>query len=231
MAEWEEVTDPAEIRKVLGAKTFDAQRKGSKGISPAAQKFLLELSGQAAAAGETERTYNRAMKDVKTLKPGPYRGAFMDVAIPTEGGGILDKLGAAVVGAPARLIGALTQEEVDAYQRLKGLQSEQVLDKQILQKGPQTESDAARLMLTEISPSKSEAVNKSVIDAGKFKSQRAQAKAVFMTKWANKYGINGVSENGNTADQVWARQGDMLTRKWLGGGTTTIKVISKKKVQ
>ncbi len=231
---WEDVNDPAEIRKVLGAKTVDARNKvGGGKQSVQAQNFLNTLSQQAADAAETGVIYKRSQQDINKLNPGPNRGRFLEMATPEEGGGMLDTLGAALIGGPARLIGAITPQETDAYQRLRALQSEQVLGKQLLQKGPQTESDAARLQLTEISPSKSKAVNQSVIDSGLAKTQRVQAKSIFYTKFANRWGLNGVAPNGMTADQLWNHTRDKITSDLAASrrGGSGIKVISRTKVK
>jgi hypothetical protein len=205
-----------------------------RGMSPTAQKFLNELSTEAAAANETSRFYDRAKNAVSTLKPGPYRGTFLDMAIPTENGGFFDKLGAVLIGGPARVTGAITPKEVDAYQTLRGLQSEQVLGKQLLQKGPQTESDAARLQLTEISPQKSTATNEQVIAQGQRKAKRVQAKSIFYSRWANKYGgPNQANPEGMTADEVWNKSADYITDRLFPptGSGPTIRVLSRTKAK
>lgn len=211
--------------------------RGSK-QSPQAQAFLNTLSQQAADAGETRRVYDRAREDVHSLKPGPYRGALMQAATPEDNGGILDRLGAVVIGAPLRAIGAITPKETEAYQRLRGLQSQQVLQAQLAQKGPQTESDAARLMLTEISPSKLSSVNEDIINKGVAKTERARAKAAFYTKWANKYGLNATNPQGQSADEIWSNAADYITNRIIHGaprhsesGNSTIRVLSRTKVR
>lgn len=232
MSEWEEVTDPVELRKVLG------KAPGGKSLSKEDSVFLNKLSTQAGAAGETQRIYEQAGKDIATLKPGPNRGRFLQMAIPEEGGGILDTLGALVIGAPAKLTGAINDKEVEAYQRLKGLQAGNVLTRQLEQSGPQTESDAARLALTEISPSKGVDANASIIKEGTAKTRRAQAKAAFYRMYANKWGsLNAVTPHGYTVDQIWSKMSDRLTDQLLGpvgGGRSDapkIKVISRRKVR
>lgn len=198
------------------------------------QKFLNELSTEAANAAEVERHYQRARKAVEQLKPGPYRGRFLQAATPEEGGGILDTIGAIVIGGPARLTGAIRPKETDAYQILKGLQSEQVLGKQLLQKGPQTESDAARLQLTEISPNKSPEANMNVIQNGIAKTRRIRAKAVFYTKFAQQYGLNGTNDKGETADEIWAKKADAITKQLFNDQVSQsggdIRVLSRRKV-
>jgi len=207
---------------------------GGKKMSVQAQNFLNNLSQQAADAGETRRVYERARQDVKTLQPGPYRGALMQAATPEDNGGFFDRLGAIAIGGPLRLIGAITPQETEAYQHMRGLQSQQVLQAQLAQKGPQTESDAARMMLTELSPGKTAAVNNDVINKGISKADRARAKSIFYSHFANKWGLNGVSPHGYTADQLWASDGDRITKSLFGtpqNSTSTIKVLSREKVK
>lgn len=214
-------------------QTLNTGGKGGK-FSPQAQNFLNELSRQAAEAGETRRVYERAKQDVKTLDPGPYRGRFLDMAIPTEGGGIMDNIGAAVIGVPAKITGAITPEEVGSYQHMQGLKSQQVLQAQLAQKGPQTESDAARMALTELSPNKTATVNEDVINKGISKANRVRAKAVFYTQFANKWGLNGTTPHGYTADQLWASDGDRITQSMFGNEEVdkpSIKILSRTKVR
>jgi hypothetical protein len=204
------------------------------GISPSDQKFLNELTTEAATASETHRIYDRAEQAIHKLHTGPYRGAFMQAATPEDNGGILDRVGAIAIGGPARVLGAIKPEETSAYQTLRGLQSQQVLQAQLAQKGPQTESDAARMMLTEISPSKSPDVNLDIINRGRQKLQRVQAKASFFSQWAQKYGLHGTNEKGMTATDVWSRNQDAITASMFkpkAASTSTIKVLSRTKVR
>lgn len=212
--------------------------------SQTVEKFFNELSDKAADAQEARRIYDNASKVVKKFDPGPYRGRLLEIATPEEGGGFFDSLGAAVVGGPLRMIGAITPQETDAYQLLRGYQSDQVLQKQLLQKGPQTDVDAARLQLTEISPSKSLAANRAVIEQGQRKAERSQARTIWLKRFAQKYGLNGRTPEGYTADELWAQKADYITQRLLhnapaqyrGGGAAptgngTIKIISRRKVQ
>jgi hypothetical protein len=208
---------------------------GGGKMSPQTQNFLNTLSTQAADAAETRRVYERARQDVSALQPGPYQGAFMQAATPEDNGGIFDRLGAIVIGAPARLTGAITPKETEAYQRMRGLQSQQVLQAQLAQKGPQTESDAARMMLTELSPGKTAAVNEDIISKGIAKTDRARAKAIFYSQFANKWGLNGVTPHGYTADQLWASDGNRITQSLFGpkpkASAPDIRIISRQRVR
>lgn len=210
---------------------------GSSGrLSAQDQKFLNDLSTQAQTANETARIYDRAEQDVKRLGTGPYRGQFLGMATPEDNGGILDKIGAVLIGGPARITGAIRGKDTDAFQRLRGLQSQQVLQGQLAQKGPQTESDAARLMLTEISPSKTVPTNLDIIQQGRAKAQRAQAKAQFYNEWAQKFGgVRGLNPKGTNVDAAWSKYGDQFTqqmfRKSQPNSSATVKVISRQKVR
>lgn len=213
---------------------------GGKKQSVQAQNFLNDLSKNAAAAREVGQLYKNVEGSMNTVDPGPYRNTMLlSPAIPEETGGWLDKLGAGTIGTIARLTGAVTPEETSAYQTMRAAQNAAVLERQLPQKGPQTESDAARMMLADISPNKDLAANQRVIEAGRQKIRREQAKAIFYTKFANNWGLNGVSPDGFTADQLWAKSADYITNKLLGPekssagskGKPQIKILSRTKVK
>lgn len=244
MAEGTIISDGKTYKILKGGQWVDYKGKppasassggGSGGLTPGDRQFLNQLSTEAASAADTARYYERARGAVRKLKPGPYRGRFLQMATPEEGGGALDTLGSIVIGGPARLTGAISKDETDAYQILRGLQSEQVLSKQLLQKGPQTESDAARLQLTEISPSKSREANEAIISNGLQRTNRIRARAAFYTNWSNKYGLHGQNEQGQSADEVWAKNQDVIATKMFGGGTkpptSEIRVLSRRKAR
>jgi hypothetical protein len=199
-------------------------------------KFLNDLSTQAADASEVERIYNRAAKDIHDFHTGPYRGRFMQMMTPDDQGGILDTIGG-VVGAVPRALGAITPKDTTDYQKLSSLQQYRVLSEQTRQKGVQTEGDAARIKLAEISPSKTIDANMDIINNGLARMRRVQAKASFYTQWANKLGLHGTNEQGQTADQVWANNQDAITQSLVphsagstNGATADIKVLARRKV-
>lgn len=216
-----------------------ALSKGPGGSRASQQdvKLLNEYGSAAADAAEVERIYKRAATDIKKFHTGPYRGTIMGMATPEDNGGFMDKLGAVVIGAPARLTGAITSEDTNRYQKLRSLQQYRVLGEQTRQKGVQTEGDAARIMLAEISPTKTEEANMDIIRNGIARMQRVKAKAAFYTKWANKYGLHGQNAAGQTADQVWGTKSDILTKEMFGdpedalGTPSKIRVISRTKVR
>jgi len=198
-------------------------------------KFLNDLSTQAADAAEVERIYNRAAKDIKSFQTGPYRGTFMQMATPEDSGGMLDKIGSVLIGGPARAIGAITPKDTTEYQKLSSLQQYRVLGEQTRQKGVQTEGDAARIKLAEISPTKTVDANMDIINNGLDRMRRVQAKSSFYTQWANKYGLHGTNQNGETADQVWANNQDAITNSLIRGSAgapapNDIRVLSRRKV-
>jgi hypothetical protein len=194
------------------------------------QMFLNELQKDAQKANETARIYDKAETAVKDLKTGPYRGQFLGAATPEDNGGILDTIGGLVVGAPARLSGAISKKDTDNYQYLRSLQQLNVLEGQTRQRGVQTEGDAARIMLSELSPTKTVNTNLQVIANGRQKAQRAQAKANFYDNWAKTYGLHGLDENGDNASAAWTKRGDEITKQMFGKSNTTIKVISRKRI-
>lgn len=209
---------------------------GSAGtkLSQTTEKFFNQLRDQANDAAEARRIYQGAEDPIRRLHPSPGRGRFMQMMTPEEGGGVLDTIGG-IVGTVPRVLGAITPDETNAYQQLRGYQSQQILRRQLEQKGPQTESDAARLALTELSPSKSVPVNEDIINKGIARTARAQARAVFYTRFASKWGINGRDAQGRTADEIWNNEADKLTHEIITGldraPTANIKVISRKKVR
>jgi len=192
-------------------------------MSVEAQKQLNGLNAQAAAARETATEYSNAQAALKRLKPGPFRGAFLDAAIPEQGGNLMDKLGSIVIGGPAKILGAVTPQDTTDFQRLKGLQAQRVLTGQIEQKGPQTDSDAARLNLTEISPYKTSEVNAAVVDSGRKKADRAIKRAPFYSKWANTYGLNGVDEKGRSVEQAFQEDLNKSSAPKGNGGWKLVK--------
>lgn len=206
---------------------------GGKGkFSPQAQNFLNDLSKNAGSAREVGKLYSNVESSLKAIRPGPYRNRLLlSPAIPEDNGGILDAISGALIGGPARLTGAVTPKEVSNYQTVRAIQNAAVLERQLPQKGPQTESDAARMMLADISPGKDLAANERIINAGRQKIQREQARATFYTKFANKWGLNGVSPHGFTADELWAKSGDEYTKRLFNKSEpTTFNVISREKV-
>lgn len=206
---WEPVTDPLEMRKVLGTQGMRGQMGGggagpngfgSGRLSVQDQKFLNELRPQSQSGLDSLNQISQAEGAVNRLHTGPVRARLLEARIPQEKGGIFDSLGA--------LLGNWTvpQQDQDDFQRLQGLASEQVMDAQIAQKGPQTEADAARLQMTKISPYKGVAVNKAVMRNGAISAALAAAKTPFYTKWAAANGgVNGIDQGGRSADDVWGQ--------------------------
>lgn len=191
---------------------------GARKMSPQAQIFLNKLSSDAQSAAEVGRLYDRVEGTIKRLKPGPYRNSLLlSPAIPEDEGGVLDKIGAVAVGIPARLSGAVTPQETSDYQTMRAVQNAAVLERQLPQKGAQTESDAARMMLADVSPGKDTEANMEVIRAGRRKIERDQAKAIFFTKWAQKYGHGGLDPQGHSADELWARAADYIVARTIHG--------------
>lgn len=191
---------------------------GRGGVTPQDRNQLGNMRDQAVAAGELERTYSRVGEANQRLQPGPWRGRFLDAAIPNAGGGVMDTLGATLIGGPARLIGAITPQEVNDYQTIEGARSEGVLQRQIEQRGPQTESDAARMAMTELGVGNTLERNRNVINQGLARTQRAQARAAYYSQWAARFGgLSGTrNSRGQTVNEAWEQFGPAYTRRFVG---------------
>jgi len=199
---WEEVTDPNEMKSVLGVEAARQMSGGAspgtgRKLSPQEQKYLNDLREQGASGANALSQYQKAAAAIERSEITPYRAAQIESTIPQEGSGF------SAGQRWNRFIYGVDDQEVSDFQYLNGLTSAQVLDRQMEQKGPQTESDAARLKLTEISPFKSQAANAEVIGDGVLRSRMLAGKAPFYTRWANRYGLNGLDPQGRSADDVW----------------------------
>lgn len=179
-------------------------------LSAQEQRDLQGAVANAEATREVRRDVIGAQAASRRLNSGPWKGAFLDAAIPSPGGGFWDKLGGFVVGGPARLVGAIDNQDVQDYQTLMRAQNEGVLARQLAQKGPQTESDAMRIAMTGLSTGNTHAQNRVVAGKAQSIADRASARAQFLTQWANRHGLYGVNERGQSADQafeqVWRAQ-------------------------
>lgn len=201
-----------------------------KRMSVQDNKFLNETRETSQAGLSAQGEYRNAAAAIDRFGSSPWKAKLYDASLPEEGGGFGDTLGAFLVGTPARLFGAVTDDGIDDFQTLKGLQSQRVLTEQLAQKGPQTESDAARLKLTEVSPYKTLEANKRILDAGMRKATLAAIKSDFFTQWANNYGLNGTDPKGRTVDAAWsALSTDAQTRplKSSGGGGRVDALVAK----
>src|SRR6476469_5205545 len=69
-------------------------------LSPQDQKELIKQQEGAAAGLEAKRRIQDIAPSLRRLKGGPWRGAFLDAAIP-EGKGFFDTLGGMLIGGPA----------------------------------------------------------------------------------------------------------------------------------
>jgi len=197
----------------------DPAKPKKAGMSKEDRQRLNTMGEDAAAAKEVGSLYDRAEKALADIRPGPYRNSLLlSPAIPEEEGGWADRASAATFGGVARGIGAVTPKETSAYQTARAIQNAAVLERQLLQKGVQTNTDAQRMMLADISPNKDMKANMEIINAGRDQIRRRQAKAAFYTKFANNWGLNGVSPDGFTADELWAKSSDYITKKLMGDG-------------
>lgn len=200
-------------------------------FSPQEQKVLNDMNAAAQEGQSIQRDYNEADAARRKLGTGPWRGALLDAAIPVEDGGFLDSLGGFIIGGPARLTGAISQDDVDAYNTLRRVQARRVLAEQKQQKGVQTEGDAARIKAGDIGVRASSTANAAAIARGRLEAQLLQDRANFMTQWASKYGVNGTNERGQTALQVFTALADQRRAALNNGngappaGTPTIRRV------
>lgn len=219
-----------------GPKPGATKGQGGK-IDKTSEGFLNKLSEDANSARETSKLYDRAEGSLKAINPGPYRNSLLlSPAIPEDDGGWADKLGAMTIGGVAKVTGAVTPNEVSHYQTVRAIQNAAVLERQLQQKGVQTNTDAQRMMLADISANKGMRANQEIIDAGRAQLKRRQARAVFYTQFANKFGLNGLSPHGYTVDQLWATDGDRITKSLMGevkpeADKPGITIISRTKVR
>lgn len=190
-----------------------AQRK----FSPQEQKYLAQAMDAAQESQGIMRDYDEAEKAIKRLHTGPWRGTFLDAAIPTEDGGVMDTLGGVLVGGIPRLTGALSNDDVNAYNTLRRVQSRRVLAEQKQQKGVQTEGDAARIKAGDIGVRATEDANMGAISRGRLEAQLLVDRAKFLSDWANKYGVFGNNEKGQSATQVFEQIANQ--RRAAMGGT------------
>lgn len=172
-------------------------------LSPQEQKVLNEANAAAQEGQSIQRDYNELDSARKRLGTGPWRGSFLDAAIPTEDGGIMDTLGGWLIGGPARLVGAIDQGDVDAYNTFRRVQSRRVLAEQKQQRGVQTEGDAARIKAGDVGVRASSSANAGAVQRGRQESQLLIDRASALTQWANRYGVNGLNERGQTFQQVF----------------------------
>jgi hypothetical protein len=199
-------------------------RSGRSGATPQEQITLNRMTENAASAGEVRRQYAAAAPVIKRLGTGPFRGAFLDAATAEDGGGFWDKIGAALVGVPAKLTGAVTDQDTADFTNLKALQARRVLAEQTLQKGVQTEGDATRIKAGDIGPYMPEATNLATAERGVGMADRSAQRAAFYTAWTNKYGLNGVNENGQAAEQVFSKWSSQQRPPASGSGSSGITV-------
>lgn len=218
--------------RVISGPTPRVGRQGAGRLSPQEGAFLNILRDQARSGEAIERTYRRTEGANQRLRPGPWRGTFLNAAIPNEGGGILDTIGSVVVGGPARLTGAITDQNVRDYQEMERARAEGTLARQLEQRGVQTESDAARMALAELSARRTTEGNQAVIDQGIVRAQRDQAKAAYYQQWAARFGgINGTrNSRGQTVEDAWHQFGEEFRRRMFANqnqpsGRTTVRRV------
>lgn len=164
---------------------------------------LAKMRGNLGAVDNTRRLYNQVEEVVKRFGTGPYRGGVVGFLTPEPDDGIVERVIGSPLGWLAKTTGLLPEKDIADYQDLKAMQSERVAERQLEQKGVQTESDAARYKLADISPSNTIETNARIIARGRKAMDRASEKVTFYTKWANRFGLNGLNKNGVDVNRAW----------------------------
>jgi hypothetical protein len=195
---WNDI--PAPVGKAPGSPV--------RALTPQEATALEARRTQLTAANELNQNNQAAIPASNRLNSGPYRGMLLDAAIPNPDnkGGMLDSLGAWTLGPLARMTGAITPQDVQDYQTVKRAENQAVLAKQLPQKGAQTESDAARMAMTGVSTSNSPRQNLTVQRHDAAAQAYLAAKTAFETAWTNKYGLNGLNEQGQDITTAFQHQ-------------------------
>lgn len=170
-------------------------------LSTPEQKELDRQREGAQAGLEAKLRTNEIAPALRRLKGGPMRGMFLDAAIPSSKGGFLDALGGMIIGGPARLLGAISPQEVADYQQIERAATLSTRQSETGEKGVQTEGDAARALLAAVTPSNIDpgSVTRSIVS----KADRQVSRADFYTKWANRYGLSGLDEKGRSVERAF----------------------------
>ena len=192
-----------------------------RAMTPAEEAALEKRRVASDAANELARTNNAAIAASNRLNSGPYRGAFLDAAIPNPDnkGGMLDALGAWTLGPLARVTGAISPRDVQDYQTVKRAENQAVSAKQLPQKGAQTESDAARYAMTGVRTSNSPGQNRTVASQDAEAANYLNKKRQFEAQWALTYGLNGTNAAGEDMTTAFQRQ-------YRSGGAPAAKGIT-----
>lgn len=179
---------------------------------------LRNLRSEGQAGRELERSVQRVRGANERLRSGPWRGTFLDAAIPSEDDSWLGSIGGITLGPVARMTGAITDQNVADYQSVGRARNEGVLAQQRTQRGVQTESDAARMALAGINVRNTPESNETVIGQATNDAQMLQGRAAYFNEWASRYGsISGTrNSRGQTVEQAWNQFGPAYTRRMMG---------------
>jgi hypothetical protein len=196
--QWNDIPPP--VGKTIGSSV--------RALTPNEEKALEDRKKAADAAQSLNITNKRAINASNELQSGPWRGKFLDMAIPDPGdGGFWDTLGAGLIGVPAQhIFGAIGQKDIQNYQTVKRAENEAVSAKQLPQKGSQTESDAQRYAMTGLRVGNDPQQNRLVAAQDEAANAYLQAKRNFELNWANKYGVYGPNEAGQDMTTAFQAQ-------------------------
>ena len=192
---WAPVTDPNE----LAAAQAQLTGKGGGKFTNPDKNALNTWGDQSNEASLMTRDYRRLFQLLPKINPD--HAPIMDSVTPKEGGGIGNYLMSKITSNGERA--GITPQERAAYKEAMAIKNRYIQQAQLLQKGPQTESDARRIGLTTFDMSNPLSTNVPILMRGYADAATAARKSSFYTKWANKYGLNGVDKAGRSADQAW----------------------------
>lgn len=178
------------------------------------QKSIGDMRNSAISQRESAMAAQKGAAIAKRLHTGPLRGRILEMGIPeptAPGGGqswfdsLLDNAGAAVVGTVAKGLGYITNKDVTDYQDLQRLRMTGVQSELATQKGVQAKDDAFRALLQNIAPTGTVQGNQNVATDMDAKATRREEMTNFMTQWTNKYGLDGVDEQGRSMLQAFTQ--------------------------
>ena len=160
----------------------------------------LENQRRGAAAGmEARARIQEIAQPLHRLQGGPWRGMALDAAIPEENGGIMDKIGAALMGWYP------SNQDVQDYQAIRRAAQLSTRQSETGEKGTQTEGDRASALAATVSAST--ANPDEFVRSITGHADRQQARAEFYNQWATRHGgLAGLDENGKGVEQAFQDQ-------------------------
>lgn len=169
--------------------------------TPQDMSELRSASSRAQAERDAQMEYASTREAVRTMDTGPNRARMLDIAMPDEGGGILDTIGAYTLGLPEKLFGdpkvRRARDHLNTVSAQNAIRSSQSL------KGTSSDRDMAMLRTAGVSPYKDTSENLRILDTAKRTSEIEQARNLVKSQWISRYGsMANMSPNGMTYEQA-----------------------------